>query len=192
MSIEELYREKILQHYRNPHHFGKLEQMINQNMPAKYNSKKTLQVNRDNPLCGDQIQLLLTMYDDTLGQIQFYGAGCALCIASASMMCDLVTGKAMPEVENITYDVLMAFNQEIDESILDRYGDITGFKAIIPFPNRSKCAMLAWETLQDAIKLLMPNLENSLLASNARQKETYFVAQNEQNIANNLDEPDQG
>lgn len=159
MPIEELYREKILQHYRDPHHFGLSATpavVPATELPSSDKiSPQWIRVNRDNPLCGDQVCLVLQVSDaNYLQDIRFQGAGCAFCISSASMMCDVVINKCMAEVESITYDVLLALHQEGDSEVLDRYGDVAAFKSVIPFPNRIECVILAWQALQDAIQQL--------------------------------------
>jgi len=137
MAIEEIYREKILQHYRNPQHFGELHQSNAQSWE------------QENPLCGDHIRLMLHIDNHKIQDIAFQGAGCALCIASASMMCHLIHGLPVSEAAKILYDVLEAFQGESE--ILAAYGDLAAFQGVIPFPNRAKCVLLAWQTLELAI-----------------------------------------
>jgi len=120
--MDDLYRDEILEHYRNPHNFGVLE--------APTTSKEGA-----NPLCGDRITLMLGINDQgTIDDVAFTGRGCAISQASASMLTDEIKGKPLSEVVNMG-----------SQDVLDNLG-------IEISPARMKCAMLSLETLRDAIK----------------------------------------
>ncbi len=118
--MDDLYRDEILEHYRNPHNFGVLESPTTSNEGA-------------NPLCGDRITLMLGINDDgTIQEVAFTGRGCAISQASASMLTDEIKGKSLDEISHMgSKDVLNNLGIEIS-------------------PARMKCAMLSLETLRDA------------------------------------------
>jgi nitrogen fixation NifU-like protein len=120
--MDDLYRDEILEHYRNPHNFGVLE-------------TPTAVKEGANPLCGDRITLMLGV--DSEGRVRdvaFTGRGCAISQASASMLTDEIKGKTLAEVE--------ALGQQ---DVLDNLG-------IEISPARMKCAMLSLETLHEALR----------------------------------------
>jgi nitrogen fixation protein NifU and related proteins len=120
--MDDLYRDEILEHYRNPHNFGILEQPTTAKEGA-------------NPLCGDRITLMLGINDEgTVEDVAFTGRGCAISQASASMLTDEIKGKSLDEIAHMgSKDVLNNLGIEIS-------------------PARMKCAMLSLETLRDATK----------------------------------------
>ena len=119
--MDDLYRDEILEHYRNPHNFGTLESPTTAKEGA-------------NPLCGDRITLMLAINDDgTVEDVAFTGRGCAISQASASMLTDEIKGKPLTEIAQLgRADVLENLGIEIS-------------------PARMKCAMLSLETLQSAV-----------------------------------------
>jgi nitrogen fixation NifU-like protein len=120
--MDDLYRDEILEHYRNPHNFGILESPTTAKEGA-------------NPLCGDRITLMLGINDEgTVEDVAFTGRGCAISQASASMLTDEIKGKPLSEIATMG-----------KQDVLDNLGiDIS--------PARMKCAMLSLETLRDAVK----------------------------------------
>src|SRR5680860_1459581 len=94
MSAESLYREIILDHYRNPQNKGTLD-------PADYSYEDT------NPLCGDEIRIDMRVSDGVVSEIAFSGRGCAISQASASMLTEMVKGQPLDEVKAITKDDLL-------------------------------------------------------------------------------------
>jgi nitrogen fixation protein NifU and related proteins len=118
--MDDLYRDEILEHYRNPHNFGILESPTTSKEGA-------------NPLCGDRITLMLNIGDDgTVQNVSFTGRGCAISQASASMLTDEIRGKSLEEISHMGR-----------QNVLDNLG-------IEISPARMKCAMLSLETLRDA------------------------------------------
>src|SRR6188474_1067886 len=119
--MDDLYRDEILEHYRNPHNFGTLED-------------PTAVKEGANPLCGDRITLMLDIDDaGNVSDVKFTGRGCAISQASASMLTDEIKGKPLTEIATLgKVDVLD--NLAIDIS-----------------PARMKCAMLSLETLKLAV-----------------------------------------
>ena len=120
--MDDLYRDEILEHYRNPHNFGILESPTTAKEGA-------------NPLCGDRITLMLGINDaGTVEEVAFTGRGCAISQASASMLTDEIKGKPLTEIAQMG-----------SQNVLDNLG-------IEISPARMKCAMLSLETLRDAVK----------------------------------------
>lgn len=119
--MDDLYRDEILEHYRNPHNFGTLDQ-------------PTTVTEGANPLCGDRITLMLTIDDaGNVQEVAFTGRGCAISQASASMLTDEIKGKPLTEIAQMgKQDVLDNLNIEIS-------------------PARMKCAMLSLDTLRSAV-----------------------------------------
>jgi nitrogen fixation NifU-like protein len=119
--MDDLYKDEILEHYRNPHNFGTLE--------APTTAKEGA-----NPLCGDRITLMLGIGDDgTVNDVAFTGRGCAISQASASMLTDEIKGKPLSEIAHLGR-----------QDVLDNLG-------IEISPARMKCAMLSLETLRSAV-----------------------------------------
>ncbi len=140
MAFDDLYQEIILDHYRNPQNFGEV-----------YHSCTV--VEEDNPVCGDQIRLMIVVNaDGLLQEIKFKGSGCAISMASASMMTEAVKGKPISTIQRICSDVIGAMRGEKDPQVLENYGDLVALKGVIQFPARVKCATLAWHALEDALK----------------------------------------
>ena len=141
-GLRELYQEIILDHGRNPRHFGVLE---GANREARGH----------NPLCGDQIHLYLSM--DKAGRVvdlSFQGKGCAISVASASMMTELVKGRTEAEARRLAEAfVQLAKGEEIDTNGLheDDIDRLQAMGGVSQFPMRVKCATLAWHTLEEAM-----------------------------------------
>jgi nitrogen fixation NifU-like protein len=139
-DLRELYQEVILDHSRNPRHFGRLE---GANHEAAGN----------NPLCGDQITLYVKIEEGVVRDISFEGSGCAISTASASLMTEALKGKSITEAEEIFERfhamVTGASDQEAgDAKSLGKLGVLAGVRE---FPVRVKCASLAWHTFKAAI-----------------------------------------
>jgi nitrogen fixation protein NifU and related proteins len=138
-EIEELYQEVILDHSRRPRNFGELPDAA-------------VRVHGDNPACGDEIHLAVK-FDSCGGleDIKFTGRGCAISQASASMMTMKLKGKSRPQV----MDMLRAFHELVtnDSSEAPKpLGDLRVMKGVRNFPQRVKCAMLAWRAVEQAFE----------------------------------------
>ncbi|MDX9740733.1 MAG: SUF system NifU family Fe-S cluster assembly protein [Gammaproteobacteria bacterium] len=135
-ELHDLYQEVIFDHNRNPRHCGKLDDA---NRCAK----------GFNPLCGDRVTLYLKIDDDgVIRDVGFDGSGCAISVASASLMTENLIGKTEAEAEALFsrfHDMLVAGG---DESGLGKLQALSGVKE---FPSRIKCATLAWHALHTAI-----------------------------------------
>jgi nitrogen fixation NifU-like protein len=144
VSVEELYREVILDHYHNPRHRGSL-------------AAASAHAEGSNPLCGDEITLDLAVVDGTVADLAFNGQGCSISQASASMMSDAVIGKSIDEIHELTGRFKSMMTIEEGDAGLDPerpgsvLGDLEALQGVRKFPVRIKCADLAWTTLADAL-----------------------------------------
>ena len=143
MNLKELYQEIILDHGKNPRNLRKTE---NFNKDAKGH----------NPLCGDKVHIFLKLNDNKkLEDISFEGQGCAISMASASIMTDLLKGKEEKEVKEIVNDFLEMIKEkdEIQTNLLkdDEKTKLMCLSGVKQYPMRVKCATLSWHTLTSAI-----------------------------------------
>tara|TARA_B100001057_G_scaffold417057_1_gene435463 strand:+ start:10 stop:474 length:465 start_codon:yes stop_codon:yes gene_type:complete len=144
MNLKELYQEIILEHGKNPRNLGKTE---NFNKDAKGN----------NPLCGDNVHVYLKLNDQRkVEDISFEGSGCAISMASASIMTDLIKGKSDNEAKEIIEDFLgmIKENPELKNNILkeDDKTKLMCLSGVKQYPMRVKCATLSWHTLISAME----------------------------------------
>ena len=143
MNLKELYQEIILDHGKNPRNLRKTE---NFNKDAKGH----------NPLCGDKVHVYLKLNENKkVEDISFEGQGCAISMASASIMTDLVKGKEEHEVKEIVSDFLDMIKEkdELNNNILheDDKTKLMCLSGVKQYPMRVKCATLSWHTLTTAI-----------------------------------------
>ncbi len=137
VQFDELYRELILDHYRNPRHRGTLDD-------ATHHAEGL------NPTCGDEVYIDLVLDDETVQQMAFEGQGCSISQASTSMLSDMITGKRVSEARDITkkFEDMLVAGQEPDPEI----GDLEAFQGVAKFHARIKCATLAAKVLEDALE----------------------------------------
>jgi nitrogen fixation NifU-like protein len=133
--IDDLYQEVILDHGKRPRNFGKLE-------------NASVKAEGFNPLCGDRLTLELKLDNNIVQDAKFTGAGCAISVASASLMTETLKGKTRAEVQQI----FERFHQLLTtDSAVPDMGKLAVFSGVREFPARVKCATLAWHTLQAAL-----------------------------------------
>jgi nitrogen fixation NifU-like protein len=138
MNVEELYQEVILDHCKRPRNFGTLPDA-------------TAIVKGDNPSCGDEVELAVKLTPQNIETLKFTGHGCAICMASASLMTVKIRGKSRDEARSTIEEFReMLTAPEPGEPPLD-FGDLMVFSAVRRFPQRVKCAMLAWRALEQAL-----------------------------------------
>ena len=138
MNIEELYQEIILDHSKRPRNFGTLPDA-------------TVCVRGDNPSCGDEVELSARLTPETIEALRFTGHGCAICMASASLMTTKMRGKSRPECQ-ATIDAFRQMLTALEPGEAPSgFGDLLVFSAVRRFPQRVKCAMLAWRALEQAL-----------------------------------------
>ncbi len=136
-NLDTLYRQVIMDHYKNPRNRGELE-------------GETLHVNMNNPTCGDRIQLQLKVEDNKISEAKFVGEGCSISLSSASMMTDAVKGRTVEEaLEMAGIFSSMMQGQEYEEKY--DLGDIEALQGVTKFPARIKCATLAWKAMEKGL-----------------------------------------
>ena len=143
MDLKDLYQEIILDHGKNPRNLGKFD---NYNKDAKGN----------NPLCGDNVHVYLRLNENKkVEDIAFEGHGCAISMASASIMTDMVRGKEEKEVKEIINDFLGMIKEKdsLETNILKDYEKtkLMSLSGVKQYPMRVKCATLSWHTLTSAL-----------------------------------------
>ena len=143
MNLKELYQEIILDHGKNPRNLGKFD---NYNKDAKGH----------NPLCGDDVHVYLRLNENKkVDDITFEGKGCAISMASASIMTEMVRGKEEEEVKEIITDFLKMIKEkdELNNNILneDEKTKLMCLSGVKQYPMRVKCATLSWHTLSSAL-----------------------------------------
>ncbi|HWO70834.1 MAG TPA: SUF system NifU family Fe-S cluster assembly protein [Actinomycetota bacterium] len=138
MALEDIYKEVILDHYKNPRNKREL--------PGA-----ELSCSRNNPLCGDEITVFVHQEDGRVADIAFQGSGCSISQSSASMMTEAVKGRSLGEALELaaSFRGMMAGEVEPDE---DAFGDLVALKGVVKYPIRIKCAVLAWDVLQEALE----------------------------------------
>ncbi len=137
LSLEELYKEVILDHYRAPRNKGRLD-------------PHDVALERNNPLCGDEIELFLRFDGDTVEGIAFEGKGCSISQASTSMMTETVKGLSAKNAGDLAESIkrMMAGEEDGDA---DALGDLISLKGVVKYPVRIKCALLGWNTLLEGL-----------------------------------------
>jgi len=139
-DLRELYQEVILDHHKKPRNFGKLDD-------ANRSSEGY------NPLCGDRVTVYLLIEDDKIEKVAFEGTGCAICMASASVMTEVLSGKTVGDAENLFgqfHDLVTGDPSQTAST--EGLGKLAVFFGVREFPVRVKCATLPWHTLQAAIE----------------------------------------
>lgn len=139
-SLDDLYRDIILEYYRSPRNRGRLPQ-------------PTISREGQNPLCGDEVSLDLLVEDGVIKDARFQGQGCSISQASASMLTEAVRGLTLEQAEELYHRFrrLMTGDETVDATEL---GDLEALSGVRKFPVRVKCATLAWHVLDEAIKAL--------------------------------------
>ncbi|MGH9126559.1 MAG: Fe-S cluster assembly sulfur transfer protein SufU [Acidimicrobiales bacterium] len=153
-GLEDLYREIILDHYRNPRNRGELP------------TPPAVRVEGFNPLCGDEVVVFLDVQDGRVNDLRISGQGCSISQSSASMMSSAVKGKTVPEAWATirAFKSLMSIHEQRldgaeDGSGLDSepevevtLGDLEALQGVVRFPVRIKCATLSWNTLAQGLE----------------------------------------
>lgn len=137
-ELQQLYQEVIIDHGKNPRNFAEM-------------SDYTHTLDGFNPLCGDKLTLFLKVTDDVITGTSFNGEGCAISMASASLMTEIVKGKSVDEAKvlfDAFHKMVTDANKHEPEAILGKLAILAGVRE---FPMRVKCATLAWHTLVGAL-----------------------------------------
>jgi nitrogen fixation NifU-like protein len=136
-DVQAFYRDRVLVHSREPHHFGTLE---NPDRVAE----------GFNPLCGDKVTVQLSVADDCVADVAFSGVGCAISLASASMMTDALMGCTLEEAEELLLQAQLMF-ADGSEPTHKKLAELQALEGVRKYPSRIKCATLAWSTLDAAL-----------------------------------------
>lgn len=146
MALEELYREVILDHYRNPRNRGHLE-------------SPDATAEGVNPLCGDEINIEVRFEGDTVADVAVDGQGCSISQSSASMMTEAIKGKSKSEIAELVsrFRKMMSLEESEDTGLDPErpgsvLGDIEALQGVRQYPVRIKCASLGWNTLMEALE----------------------------------------
>jgi nitrogen fixation NifU-like protein len=137
VSLEDLYKEVILDHYKNPRN--------KRDLPGA-----ELSCSRNNPLCGDEITVHAHVQDGRVDEVSFEGSGCSISQASASMLTEAVAGKSLEAASSLTADFRGMMEGKVEPNE-DEFGDLIALKGVVKYPVRIKCAVLAWDVLQEAL-----------------------------------------
>ena len=138
MDLKDLYRDVIVDHNRSPRNFRKLPDA-------------TCMLEGFNPLCGDKLTVYLKMDGDRIADLSFEGSGCAISVASASLMTERLKGKTRAEAERLfesVHDLLTRADAAADPDVLGKLSALSGVRE---YPSRVKCASLCWHTLKGAL-----------------------------------------
>ena len=140
-GLEDLYREIILDHYKNPRNRGVLP-------PPAVRSEG------HNPLCGDEIEVYLQVENGVVSDVKIAGQGCSISQSSASMMSAAVKGKPVDEVRSLVHRFkhMMSIEEETEPDMSIKLGDLEALQGVVKFPVRIKCAVLAWNTLAEGLE----------------------------------------
>lgn len=137
-ELNDLYQELILDHKRHPRNF--------RDMPDA-----TRAVDGHNPLCGDQLRIYVRLHEGLIEDVSFLGAGCAISIASASMLTEALKGQSIEKAQTLfgqMHDMLTNDQSTVDPGSLGKLGVLSGVR---DYPSRVKCASLCWHTLKAAL-----------------------------------------
>lgn len=139
MALDDLYKEVILDHYKNPRNKREV-------------ADAPLSCSRNNPLCGDEITVTASVGGDgVLRDVAFTGQGCSISQASASMMTEATMGKSVDGAKAMAAEFRSMMAGETDPSE-DEFGELVALKGVVKYPIRVKCAVLAWDVLQEALE----------------------------------------
>ncbi len=136
-SVEEFYREVILEHYKSPRNRGRV-------------ADPDVATRGHNPLCGDEVEVSLDIDDDTVRDVRFQGRGCSISQASASMMTEAVKGKSIEDARQLV-DGFKSMMRGEPTNDLD-LSDVDALQGVRKYPVRVKCALLAWTTLEEGLE----------------------------------------
>lgn len=137
-DIQALYREKVLDHCRHPRNCRRID-------------AADRVAEGHNPLCGDKVTIYLRLDGDVVSDAAFEAVGCAISLASASMLTEMVRGRHLAEAEAVVRDVEALFAPGGDRSVLAGASEISALSGVRAYPSRIRCATLPWRTLDSAL-----------------------------------------
>ncbi|NND60531.1 MAG: SUF system NifU family Fe-S cluster assembly protein [Gammaproteobacteria bacterium] len=136
MDLQDLYREVILDHNRSPRNFRRIE-------PCSHSAEGF------NPLCGDKLRVYVEKDGDAITDVAFEGSGCAISVASSSMMTEAIKGKTVQQARALFDEIRALLSGEADNEA--ELGKLAALGGVRQFPSRIKCANLAWHALRAAL-----------------------------------------
>jgi len=137
-ALRELYQEVIVDHSKHPRNYGSLKD-------ANYKKEGY------NPLCGDKLTVYILEDQGAIQNLQFEGSGCAISMASASLMTEVLKGKTREEIAELFHDFHQLITQGHEAALEEKLGKLSVLAGVSEFPARVKCATLAWHTLKAAL-----------------------------------------
>jgi nitrogen fixation NifU-like protein len=138
MDLKDLYRDVILDHNKSPRNFGRID-------PADSAA------DGHNPLCGDRLHVSVKLDGEQVSDLKFEGKGCAISVASASLMTEAVKGKSRAQIANLFADIHALLTEQSHTPQRD-LGKLAALSGVREFPARVKCASLCWHTLNAALE----------------------------------------
>jgi len=135
-DLQELYQQVIIDHNHNPRNFHEIEH-------PSHSAKG------HNPLCGDKIDIYLTITDEIIAEVSFMGSGCAISKASSSLMTEVLLGKTITEAQQLFDSVHNTITN--GKTDVDDIGKLAVLSGVHKFPARVKCAILPWHTMKSAL-----------------------------------------
>ena len=142
LPMESMYREIILDHYKNPQHRG---------LPESFDAE----VHHVNPTCGDEVTLRVRLADGAIAELGWDGEGCSISQASTSVMSGLVLGKPVAEALELQQkflDLMQSRGEaELSDADEDELEDAVAFEGVSKYPARVKCALLGWMAMKSAV-----------------------------------------
>ena len=138
VDLDDLYRDVILDHYRQPRNRGALE-------------AASVAAEGFNPSCGDEIQLSILLEDDSVAALRFGGSGCSISQSSASMLTEALAGRSLEDARQLSGHVQAMLTDDAFDLNAVNLGDLEALSGVARFPVRIKCGLLAWKVLDQAL-----------------------------------------
>lgn len=138
-TLNSLYQQLILEHYRSPKNKGELPE-------------HTVEIHMANPVCGDEIRLQLRVEDDRIADVGFVGQGCSISQAAVSMMTSLLRDRSLDEADGLAARFTEMMHGDAGAAKDRSLGDLRALAGVSRFPVRIKCALLGFDALQEALK----------------------------------------
>ena len=140
MDLKDLYQDLIVDHNRRPRNFRRMD-----------DADRTAE--GFNPLCGDKLTLYVKLDDETISDVSFQGSGCAISVASASLLTERLKGMKIAEAEELFEEMIPLLTGKLPEGeSRDKFRKLAALEGVKEYPSRVKCASLCWHTLDAALK----------------------------------------
>jgi nitrogen fixation NifU-like protein len=138
MDLKDLYRDIIVDHNRHPRNFREM-------------ADADRRADGFNPLCGDKLTVYVRLDGDRIADVSFHGSGCAISVASASLLTESIKGRSIAEAEHLFEQMHQLLTRDDAGIDVDRLGKLGALSGVREFPARVKCASLCWHTLDAAL-----------------------------------------